>query len=367
MKNSLPVILVLLCMVSLILGIRKERQFVVSSYSANNMSDVRLMEFAHNGEPRLVSEIGVWNNPSYFTFDNDRSLYFINEVSSFGGREGGGITTMRKMKNELQLVIGSSLNQAGGGPCFVTLSDDKRLLITANYGSGSVSVVKLGVDGLPEKVTDTVFFAHPDSVQSHPHMVLFNPAKKVYYVTDLGLDRIFVFTLDNEEGKLVAAATPYVDVEKGNGPRHMVMDKKCRVLYVVNELSSTISVYDIRPEVPVLKQTISALPGDFKDKSYSGDICLAPSGKFLYVTNRGSNTIGVYRVQGESLTLAGHVSCGGNWPRNMAVNKSGKQMIVCNQKSGDLAFFKINRKTGMPEKEDYSYKLNAPSCVKFIE
>jgi len=367
MKNSLPAILVILTFISFFLGMRKEKMFIVSSYSANNKPDVRMMEFGTAGEPKVLSEASLGNNPSYFTMAPDRTFYFVNEVQSFAGREGGGITIMRKKKRELQHLIGSSINQGGGGPCYVTLSHDKGYLLTANYGSGSVSVVKLNNYREPEAITDTLFFENSDPVASHPHMILYNRKKQAYYVTDLGLDRVFVFGFNSSEGKLTSGSTPYFTVEKGSGPRHMVMDRGCRSLFIVNELNSTVSAYDIRNETPVLKQTLSALPAGFSDENYSGDICLAPSGKYLYVTNRGSNTIGIFRVKNGKLTLKGHVSCGGIWPRNMAINKSGKRLIICNQRSGDLAFFRLNRRTGMPIKEDYSYKLNTPSCVKFIE
>lgn len=359
--------LALLCVVSLLLGLRREKQFIVSSYSAAGESDIRLMEFARNGEARVVSGTSIGNNPSYFSLSQHKTAYLVNEVDSFAGRRGGGITIMRRTNKKLGHLIGSAVNQNGGGPCYITISNDKKHLLTANYGSGSVSVVSLDLSGMPEKVTDIKFFDHPDTVASHPHMILYNKAKKLYYVTDLGLDKIFIFGFNEAEGKLVPAAVPSVDVVKGSGPRHMVINKNRKMLYVVNELNSTVSAYDIRSEVPVLKNTVSALPAGYSKESYSGDICLAPSGKYLYITNRGANTIGVFRVKGSDMSLKASVSCGGDWPRNIAVNRKGERMIVCNQRSGDLAFFRINRRTGMLIKEDYSYKLNAPSCVKFIE
>jgi len=361
-------ILLLLGIVSLILGSIHEKQFVVSSYTKDGVSDVKLMNFPKRGVPRLYSELYEGNNPSYFTAGDKKALYFVNEVSSFKGRDGGGITYVRVSKKGLEPVIGSEVNQGGGGPCFITMSHDRKFLLTANYGSGSVSVVSLNAAGLPGKVTETLFFQHHDSLESHPHMILFNPVKGVYYITDLGLDRLFIFTLDSETGQLKPADIPYIDIPKESGPRHMVMNRRCTVLYIADELNSTISVINISGDRPVAEKTISALPDGFTGENASADICLSHSGKFLYITNRGNNSIGVFRVQpGGKLTLTGHVSCGGNWPRNMTIDKSGRHMIICNQRSGDLAFFRINRRTGIPKKEDYSYKLNAPSCVKFIE
>jgi 6-phosphogluconolactonase len=369
MERETTVVLILLCFVSLILySLRHDRKFVVSSYSNGTEYDVRQMSYSRKGAPRLFSQLSEGNNPSYFTVADKKRLYFVNEVPSFIGKEGGGVSMANVTKRGLESVVGSAVNQKGGGPCFITMSHDRKFLLTANYGSGSVSVLRLTSTNTPGEVTDAVFFDHPDSIASHPHMILYNPSKDFYYVTDLGLDRVFIFRLDATTGKLKPADTPFFAVAKGSGPRHMVMNHKSTVLYIVNELNSTVSVFNISGEIPVAIQTINALPADYHGINASGDICLSPSGRFLYLTNRGSNTIGIFKVlRGGKLECTGHVSCGGDWPRNMALDKRGRYMIICNQRSGDLAFFKINRRTGMPVKEDYSYKLNAPSCVKFIE
>jgi len=368
MERELTIILILLCFVSLVLGLRHEKQIVVSSYSKDSISDIKLLNLSGRGVPRLNSEMSEGNNPSYFTRGRGKILYFVNEVGSFKGLNGGGICAARLTRKGIEPLPGTAVNQAGGGPCFITLSGDGQFLLTANYGSGSVSVVKLRPDGMPGEVTDTLFFTRAGIPESHPHMILYNPSKDIYYVTDLGLDRIYIFRLDKVKGKLNPAETPFAEVEKGTGPRHMTMNRSRSVLYVADELNSTISVFDISGIAPVLIQTISALPADYKGESASADIALSGAGKYLYITNRGNNTIGVFRVnKGGRLDPAGHVSCGGDWPRNMAVDKRGKHMIICNQRSGDLAFFKINRRTGIPQKEDYSYKLDSPSCVKFIE
>lgn len=368
MERELTIVLILLCFVSLVLGLRREKQIVVSSYSKDSVSDIRLLNFSGRKAPRLNSGLSEGNNPSYFTIGEGKKLYFVNEVGSFMGVSGGGISVAGLTRKGIEPFPGTAVNQAGGGPCYITLSGDRRYLLTANYGSGSVSMVRLKPDGLPGEVTDTLFFTRPGQPESHPHMILYNPSLDVYYITDLGLDRIYIFKFDNVKGKLIPAETPFVQVETGKGPRHMAINRSRYVLYVADELNSTISVFDIKGSAPMLIQTISALPDGYKGENASADIALPGSGKYLYITNRGNNTIGVFRVIKEGkLELAGHVSCGGNWPRNMAVDKRGKHMIICNQRSGDLAFFRINRRTGMPQKEDYSYKLDAPSCVKFIE
>ena len=153
-------------------------------------------------------------------------------------------------------------------------------------------MVAVNDSGIPEKVTDKLQFGE----KSHPHMVIFNPVRQVYYMSDLGLNRIYIFKSEINEGILLGSELPFIQLEEGSGPRHMVLDKACRNLYVINELNSTVSVIDITAKIPVLKQTISTLPEGYTEKSFCADIHLSPSGKFLYGSNRGHNSIAVFSV-----------------------------------------------------------------------
>ena len=157
-----------------------------------------------------------------------------------------------------------SLNQGGGGPCHITVSDDAKHLITANYGSGSVSVVRLNSEGIPEKVTDVIFYGE----KSHPHMTIYNPRLRTYYVSDLGLDRVYQLKLDTTLGLLMNADIPSFSCEPGSGPRHMAIDRSSANLYVINELNSTTSVYNILSDTVTVRQTVSTLPDGIRGKSY---------------------------------------------------------------------------------------------------
>ncbi|MBE0668324.1 MAG: beta-propeller fold lactonase family protein, partial [Bacteroidales bacterium] len=201
-----------------------------------------------------------------------------------------------------------------------------------------------------------------------PHMLVFNSVMDVYYMSDLGLDRIYIFRAEINEGILLGYDVPFIQLEEGRGPRHMVLDKTCRNLYVINELNSTVSVFDITARSPVLKQTLSTLPEGYVEKNYCADIHLAPSGKYLYGSNRGDNSIVTFSVAGNGLlTLEGHVSCGGDWPRNFALDGSGKYLIVGNQRSGMISLLTADKKGANIKEMGYSIPFNAPACVRFIK
>lgn len=338
-----------------------ENMFIASGYSRDGAADVLLCRLNGNGSIDKISEIIVGDNPSYFTLGRGGLIYLVNEVDTFNTKAGGGITTLRYNKKSKSLAKVSSMNQGGGGPCHIEVSVDGKHLITANYGSGSVSVVRLNGEGIPEKVTDVIFYGE----KSHPHMTIHNPRLHTYYVSDLGLDRVHQLKLDTTLGLLMNADIAYFNGEPGSGPRHMAIDKSSANLYVINELNSTATVYNILSDTVTAKQTVSALPEEFTEKSYCADIHLSRNGKKIYGSNRGHNSIVTFRVGVDGkLSEPSHRDCGGNWPRNFAVSLSGKFFLVANQRSDEIS---VVREGAHSDEAVSSLTLNAPSCVRFLK
>ncbi|HOO67557.1 MAG: lactonase family protein [Bacteroidales bacterium] len=338
-----------------------ENMFIASGYSRDGAADVLLCRLNGNGSIDKISEIIVGDNPSYFTLGRGGLIYLVNEVDTFNTKAGGGITTLRYNKKSKSLEKVSSMNQGGGGPCHIEVSVDGKFLITSNYGSGSVSVLRLNGEGIPEKVTDVIFYGE----KSHPHMTIHNPRLHTYYVSDLGLDRVHQLKLDTTLGLLMNADIAYFNGEPGSGPRHMAIDKSSANLYVINELNSTATVYNILSDTVTAKQTVSALPEEFTEKSYCADIHLSRNGKKIYGSNRGHNSIVTFRVGVDGkLSEPSHRDCGGNWPRNFAVSLSGKFFLVANQRSDEIS---VVREGAHSDEAVSSLTLNAPSCVRFLK
>lgn len=334
--------------------------FLASGYSGNGAADVLLCRLNGSGSIGKISEITVGDNPSYFTFGRGGMIYLVNEVDTFDMKAGGGITTLRYDKKSKSLEKISSMNQGGGGPCHIEISADGKYLITANYGSGSVSVVRLDGEGIPEKVTDVIFYGE----KSHPHMTIHNPRLHTYYVSDLGLDRVHQLKLDTTMGLLMNADIAYFNSEPGSGPRHMAIDRSSANLYVINELNSTASVYNILSDTVTARQTVSTLPEGYGEKSYCADIHLSRNGKKIYGSNRGHNSIVTFRVGIDgTLSEPAHNNCGGNWPRNFAVSSSGKFFLVANQRSNEIS---VVREVEDNDEAVSTLTLNAPSCVRFM-
>jgi len=334
---------------------------MASGYSSDGQNDVILCSLDGVGKTAVLTGIEAGNNPSFFTFGKEGLVYFVNEVDSFDLKSGGAITTLQYDKKSETLAKLGSINQGGGGPCHITVSHDGQYLITANYGSGSVSLVKLSSGGIPEKVTDVIFYGE----KSHPHMTLYNPRLHTYYVSDLGLDKVHQLKLDSDLGLLMNAVVPSFSSEPGSGPRHMAIDKAGANLYVINELNSTVSVYNILSDTVNVKQTVSTLPEGFGEKSYCADIHLSGNGKKIYGSNRGHNSIVTLKVRADgTLSNPAHQDCGGNWPRNFAVAGSGKYFLVANQRSNEIS---VLSGSSISEEAVSALPLNAPACVRFLK
>ncbi|MBA4322312.1 MAG: hypothetical protein C0408_05780, partial [Odoribacter sp.] len=254
-----------------------------------------------------------------------------------------------------------------GGPCFISLSHEEDFLLIANYGGGSVAAVRLDKHGIPESICDTIIYTGIGEKVSRPHMILSDPAGRKIYVTDLGLDRIMIYTLNRTTGRLVPVFVDGISLPRGTGPRHFVFNENGSKMYVIGELNSTISVLNADGvEGLKLLQTISTLREGFTGTNYCADIHIGKTGTFLYGSNRGENSIVTFRIDKEGrLSLEGHTDCGGNWPRNFVIDPSGKNILVGNEKSGSIAVFSIEEKSGIPSMAGRQTDLRAPACLKF--
>ncbi len=353
--NILILIFFLTSTLFLTSGCKKRELLYAGRFTKGEEKGLYVFKFnPENGSLKLKSQEDVGPSPSFFCFGKDSSLFYtINEVMEFKGSFGGGLTTLRINAETGQVL--EKLNEMlipYAGPCYISLSSDDKHLLIANYPNGSVVVVQLGTDGIPKAITDTILYVKEEPDRSHAHMIKPDPAGKLIYVADLGLDRIVSYTLDTLNGKLIGREEGITDLPQGSGPRHFVFNRDGSVLYVINELSSTITVFSVDRDSGLLSpvQTVKTISEDFIENNYCAEIALGKDERFLYGSNRGENTIVVFRIlnNGE-LELAGRVPCGGDWPRHFIIHPGGKYLLVGNQKSGNISVFKINHDTGLLE------------------
>jgi 6-phosphogluconolactonase len=350
-------------------GSNDKVKLVTGSYTESGDSGINVCDFhISNGSLTFLNSFNAGPNPSYLCLSRNASLiYAINEVDSYMKLKAGGLTTIKHDGKFGNLKKVNEMAVPNGGPCFISVSPLNDFLLVANYGGGSVAVVRLDGSGVPVSITDNVYFKGNEGSVSHAHMVAFDPGGKRVYVTDLGLDRVWIFTLERSSGKLIPFNSDGIILPKGTGPRHFVFNDSGSKLYIIGELNSTITVLGADQEKGLIPlQSITTLKSGFKGENSCADIHIDKTGKHLYGSNRGENTIVTYNIKDDGLlTLAGHTDCGGNWPRNFVIDPSGNYLIVANQKSDNVVVFKIDQKTGIPVLASRNLKIHSPVCLKF--
>ena len=315
-------------------------------------------------EPVLAAETV---NPTFLAVDaGGRFLYAVNEtgkgtVSAFGIAAGG-----------LKLI--NQQSTGGGGPCHLQLDWTGKLLFVANYNTGSFAALSVLPDGsLGEQVAFFQFAgsgADPARQKTpHAHSANVSPDNRFVYVADLGTDRIMIYRLDVEKKSVIPNDPPFVKVKPGAGPRHLAFHPGGKFAYVINELDSTITAFARDPATGGLKemQTVRTVPGDFKGMNSCAEICVHAGGKFLYGSNRGHDSIAIFRIDPVTgaLTSAGFQSVGVKTPRNFSLDPSGRFCLVANQGGNSVVVFKIDPGTGALEALTQKIAVGNPVCLRF--
>jgi 6-phosphogluconolactonase len=257
----------------------------------------------------------------------------------------------------------------------VSVHPSGRFALAAHYGSGQVAALPIGPDGRLGSASDVAQHAGqgPNASRQegpHAHFVATDPSGRYVLACDLGIDRIMVSTLDLATGKLLPNGLPYAQVSSGAGPRHLAFHPSGRHVYVINELDSTLSAFafDAARGALQILQTVSTLPGGFTGPSHTAQVVVHPSGRFVYGSNRGHDSIVIFAIDATSgrLTLVDHASSGGKTPRNFNVDPTGTFLLVGNEASDTIVTFRVDRETGRLAMTGQTMASPAPVCIQFL-
>jgi 6-phosphogluconolactonase len=328
----------------------------------------------HISSPKLAVETSA---PSFLAINSSHLfLYAVNETNRFNDQPTGAVSAFAVDSTTGRLKFLNEVPSRGAGPAFITLDRTEHFALVANYDGGSIAVFRLSPDG---KIGEsTAYVAHRGGSVNrdrqeapHAHAVAVPPDNHFAIVADLGLDELLEYPFDASGGTL--GQPRIVRSRPGDGPRHLIFSANGKFVYVVNELSSTVTVYsyDSRDAALAPLQELSSLPAGYTGTaSTAGEIVLHPSGKFLYASNRGEDkdSIAVFDVDTRKGTLAlvENVSTQGRTPRSFAIDPSGKWMLVANQDSNAIFVFSIGEKTGRLTASGQSIQINSPAMVDFI-
>ena len=322
---------------------------------------------------RFTSIMSV--NPSFLTVDRSkRFLYAVNEVSDYLGKPSGAASAYKIDPVTHNLRLLNEQATQGADPCYLSVDSRKRTLLVANYTGGSVSVFPVRSDGTLGMVAQVQQDegSGPKEQQKgpHAHCVIFDAFERHALVADLGIDKVMIYRFDRTTGGLSPAKQPFAELKPGAGPRHLSFHPSGKFLYVINELDSTMTAfgYNEREGTLTMIETVSTLPSDFSGISYCADVHVSSSGKFLYGSNRGHNSIVVFAIDQLTgkLTLVEHVSTEGNWPRNFTIDPSGGFLLVANQRSDNVVVFSLNANTGRLKPTGVNEQIPSPVCLKFL-
>lgn len=352
------------------------RYLYVGTYTDPPSTSVGIYVFTvdSEGSLTLLQEVGGIRNPSWLTLaPSGRFLYAINEVADWAGSPCGAATGFAIDSTGTLTRIGEQAC-GGTGPAGCAVSPSGRYLLVNNYRGGSFGVLPLGPDGELGEVTD-VFTAtgsgpNPDRQREpHPHDVTFDPFGSFVFGCDLGTDKVWIWRLDEGTGRLVPTDPGYAQVASGSGPRHLVFHPSGRFVYVINELTSSITAfrYDASRAALTWTQTVSTLPPGFAGENTTAEIVAHPNGRFLYGSNRGDDSLAVFGIdQGTGhLDPIGWVSSRGATPRNFALDPSGELLLAANQDSDSIVAFRIDPATGQPDPTGRVATAPRPVCLVF--
>ena len=363
MKTAALIFLLLISIVGLAQS-QKSLSFYVGTFTSEGGGGIQYCNLnAETGEIQLVETFKGVDNPAFLTISaNNKYLYSVAESND------GYILAYEILANGALKFINKQFSN-GAGPCFVNVSADGKWVAAANYGGGTISLYPVGFNGalLPANSVIVNQGSGADKVrQSAPraHSARFSPFSNAVFSADLGTDQLDIFSIEN--GKLVQGEQRFVKMEPGAGPRHIEFHPAGKIIYVINELNSTITQVKLVNGKWERGASVSTLPVDYDGKSYCADIHISTDGKYLYGSNRGHNSIVVFEIAEDGLKLKTIVPVEGNWPRNFAISPDRRFLLVANQRSGNITVFRIDNNTGIPTFTGQELKTASPVCIEFL-
>ncbi len=351
----------------------------VGTYTGKSQGIYQLELDLASGKLTQKGVTGGVKNPSFVAIHpNGKFLYSVAEIADFEGKaKQGGIAAFAIDRATGALTALNQQSSVGGGPCHLVVDRSGQCVLAANYGGGSICSLPIGADGKLAKAAS--FIQHegrsvkPNQTAPHAHSINVDLKNNFAVAADLGLDKVLVYKLDAKAGTLTANDPPSTSVAPGSGPRHFAFHPNGKFAYVINEnvMTTTAFAYDEAAGKLTEIQTLSSLPpGVERGPGMStAEIQVHPSGKFVYGSNRGHDTIVAYSVDQATgkLTHIENESTGGKTPRNFGIDPTGTYLLACNQASDTIVVFKINAETGALDRTENSIEVPTPVCVKFLK
>jgi 6-phosphogluconolactonase len=346
----------------------------VGTYTAGDSKSEGIYHARFNsdvGSLKLVGLAARADNPSFLAVHPKQN--FVYAVNELGGTKGAVQAFEVQADRSLNPV--NQQSSEGGAPCHLVVDPAGKNVLVANYMGGNVAVLPLANDG-SLKAASSIIRHRGSSInlqrqkEPHAHSINVSSDGRFAFAADLGADRVFQYRFDSELGLLTENQSAAVTVQPGGGPRHFAWHPSGKFAYVNSELTAAVTVfqYDKNSGRLAWLQTIETLPADFQGRKGTAEICVHPSGRFLYCSNRGHDSIAVFRIDESSgkLSKVEHEPTGGREPRNFVIEPNGRFLLAANQKSDTVVVLTIDQVTGALSPTGQTMQVPRPVCLRFL-
>ncbi|HEY8505155.1 MAG TPA: lactonase family protein [Gemmataceae bacterium] len=347
----------------------------VSAFAPGEKGGVHAYAFdTESGKLRPLRRTAGAENPFFLALSPGGKYLYSIHAKQFGGKENEEVAAYAVVGRTGELRLLNRRSAKGTAACYLDVDQTGKAVLVANYASGSVACLPVRPDGsLGEPAS---FFEHTGSSvnpqrqkEPHAHCIVVSPDNKYAYAADLGTDRIVCYKLDPAAARLTPNEPPFARSPPGAGPRHLTFHPDGKRAYVINELLNSVTVFDYDADTGALtaRQTISTLPDGFEGTSYCADVKVTPDGRFLYGTNRGHDSIAVFRVdEGGRLSLVAVEPSRGRGPQNLAITPDGRWLLCANMPGNNVAVFRIDATTGKLKPSGGPVRQTGPSCIMIL-
>lgn len=368
MKKTVTILLSILALTT-IKAQKNKLNLIVGTYTNSCESKgIYVYEFDSNtGDFKFKNATENSINPSYLTVSDDNK--FVYSVNENGQKSTISAIGFNSKTGKLDFI--NSQNSKGADPCYI-INDDKNV-ITANYSSGTISVLGINSDGSITEVKQVVQHfgksIHKQQKGPHAHMVYFSPDHKYVLANDLGTDKVYVYQYNPNSATEILKLKSSISVKPGSGPRHLTFSKDGKYVYLVQEMDGTLTSFSYSNGILKKVSETTIVAPDFKGDIGAADIHISPDGKFLYATNRGTaNDISVFKIlKNGKLEFVQRTSTLGKGPRNFAIDPTGNFLLVGHQYTNDVVIFKRDAKTGRITATGKKIELCSPVCLVFTK
>ena len=353
----------------------KDPLVFVSAFAPGEKGGIHAYEFDLSaGKLKPLARTGGAENPFFLAASPDQKFLYAIHAKEFGGKEKEQVAAYEIVGRGGELKLLNRQSSKGTASCYLDVDKTGKAVLVANYTTGSVAALPVKADGSLGEAAS--FRQHKGSSvnpmrqkEAHAHSIVVSPDNKFAFAADLGTDQIIRYQLNPAEAKLTPAKLPFTKSPAGGGPRHLTFHPDGKRVYAINELLSSVSVYDYEAAAGALteKQTIPTLPKEFTEKNLCADVKVTPDGKYLYGTNRGHDSIAAYRIGDDGkLTLIAIEPSLGKGPQNLAITADGKWLLCANMPGNAIAVFQIDGQTGRLTSAGEPVSQTSPSCIVLL-